>query len=41
MVLTSVSASVLGNISLSVLGNISPNISEYEPEYRYSGTKIF
>ena len=40
MVLTSVSASVLGNVSPSVSGNVSPNVSEYEPEYRHFGTSI-
>ena len=48
-VLPSVSASVLGNVSPSVLpsvlGNVLPsvlgNASEYEPERRRSGTRIF
>ena len=41
MVSASVLTSVSGNISPSVSGNVSPNVSEYEPECRHSGTKIF
>ena len=34
-------SSVLGNVLSSVSGNVSPNILEYEPEYKYFGTRIF
>jgi len=44
-ILASVSASVLGNVLPSILGNILPsvsgNVSEYKPERRRSGTRIF
>ena len=45
MVSASVSPSVSGNVSSSVSGNVSPsvlgNVSEYEPERRRSGTRVF
>jgi hypothetical protein len=45
MVSASVSPSVSGNVLPSVLGNVLPsvsgNVSEYEPERRRSGTRIY
>ena len=45
MVSASVSPSVSGNVSPSVSGNVSPsvsgNVSEYDPERRRSGTRVF
>ena len=45
VVSTSVSTSVSGNVSPSVSGNVSlsvlGNVSEYEPERRCSGIRIF
>ena len=41
----SVSPSVSGNVLSSVSGNVSPsvlgNVSEYDPERRRSGTRVF